>query len=650
MAGLEKLFTPCKIGQLLIPNRFIMTAITTRYDFEESDRLEKFYAERAKGGVGLITTGALQTLFPGRKTGYGRVNIHTDDDVPQLRKWVRAIHDNGGLAAAQLATYGYWSKKGKEGTAEQVGPSKVVFPREGLHPLYSLAEYLPPIRPLSLEEIAIIQSAIGDAALRAQEAGFDAVELQCIGGNLLHLFTNPFTNTRDDEYGGSIENRLRIIAESIRDIREKTGNDVPVICRIPGLDMVPWGLDLKEWEKMALMLEDAGVDALNIYPRWYESRAPLPQMCVPRNAFVYLAEAIRQVVKIPVITGIRITDPVDAERIIKTGKADFIGMARPLIADPYLPLKAKEGRLGDVNFCTACCRCYDDVVADKFMSCSVNAMAGREGDLKIEPAKDIKSVLIIGGGPAGMEAARVAAIRGHKVVLFEKKQHLGGQLAVAAVPPFKGEWQNTIRYLSTQLEKLHVNIRTNEQCTIKNIEEEKPDVLILATGAVPQEPKLPGVDSKNVSTAIDILTNARQTGNSVVIIGGGMTGCETAEFLRQQGKDVTILEMLPRIGHEYGPMNRWVVLDRLVAAGIRLETGVKVQEITTKGVKAIRMNLYPEFFEADSVVLALGVVSDNLDDHTLGNKVERVFKVGDAVKPAGVKEAIESGFKIACTI
>ncbi len=650
MAPSNRLFTPCKIGQLLVPNRFVMTAVTTRYDFEESDRLEKFYAERAKGGVGLIVTGALQTLFPSRKTGYGRVNIYSDDDVPQLRKWVRAIHDNEGLAAAQLATYGYWSKKGMEGTAEQIGPSSVVFPREGLHPLYSLAEYLPPVRPLTLEEILTIQSAIGDAARRAREAGFDAVELQCIGGNVLHLFTNPFTNTRNDEYGGSIENRLRIITESVRDIRKKTGDDFPIICRIPGLDTVPWGLDLKKWKEIAPMLEHAGVDALNVYPRWYESREPLPQMCVPRNAFVYLSEEIKKVVNIPVITGIRITDPVDAEQIIETGKADFVGMARPFIADPYLPLKTKEGRVEDVNLCTACCRCYDDVVADKFMSCSVNAMAGRENEFKIELAGNSRTIFVIGGGPAGMEAARVAAMRGHKVILFEKNKRLGGQLAVAAVPPYKAEWHNTIRYLTTQLEKLHVDVRLNQLCTRKNAEDEKPDALILATGAIPQDPRLPGIDSEIVSTAIDVLTNVRQTGNRVVIVGGGTTGCETAEFLRQQGKDVTILEMLPRIGHEYGPMNRWVVIDRLTEAGIRLETGVKVQEITAKGARAIRMNLYPEFFEADSVVLALGMVSDNPDIHDLRNYVKRIFTVGDAVKPAGVKEAIESGFKIACEI
>jgi len=340
MIKLEKLFQPSKIGPMELPNRIIMVAVTTRYDFEESKRLPNFYAARAKGGVGLIITGALQTLFPGRKTGAGRINIHSNESIPKLKEWVKAIHDNGGRAAAQLATYGYWSKKGMEGTAESVGPSAVILPREGIHPFFSLAEYLPPERALTLEEIVMIQDAIGDAALRAREAGFDAVELQCIGGNILHRFTNPFLNIRKDQYGGNVENRVRMITESLANVKKKAGNDFPIICRIPGFDPVPWGLGLDHWQEIASLLEEAGVHALNIYPRWYESREPLPQMCVPRNAFVHLAERIKQVVNIPVVANVRINDPLDAEQILATGKADLIGMARPLIADPDLPNKA----------------------------------------------------------------------------------------------------------------------------------------------------------------------------------------------------------------------------------------------------------------------------------------------------------------------
>jgi len=647
---LEKLFQPCKIGLLKIPNRIVMVAVTTRYDFEESDRLAKFYAARAKGGVGLITTGALQTLYPGRKTGASRVNIHSDKDIPKLKEWVKAIHDNGSKAAAQLATYGYWSKRGTEGTAEDVGPSAIVLPREGIHPVFSLAEYLPRPRALTVEEILMIQEAIGDAALRAREAGFDAIEIQCVGGNILHRFTNPFTNIREDQYGGNVENRVRMIAETIAKVKQKVGNDFPIICRIPGLDMVPWGLGLSRWQEIAPHIEKAGVHALSVYPRWMETREPLPQMCVPRNAFVYLAKGIKQVVHVPVIACVRINDPLDAEQIIATGQADLIGMGRPLVADPDLPNKAKEGRLEDINLCTACCRCYDDVASDKFMRCSVNARAGREGETIVKRAKKAKKVFIIGGGPAGMEAARVAALRGHQVTLFETKDKLGGQLLCAIVPPYKDEWNSTIRYLTTQLEKLHVEVRMNTRCTAKDVEEGKPDVVMVATGAMPLIPNLPGMNGDPVVTAVDVLTGRKQTSQNVVIVGGGSTGCETAEFLAQKGKQVTILEMLPRIGADYGPMNRWVVIDRLIAAGIRLETGVKVEAVTEKGVKVLRAGLYPEFFEADSVVLAMGMVSNDEAARTLGGKVASVFKIGDALKPASVAEAIESGFKISLQI
>ncbi|HIJ57615.1 MAG TPA: FAD-dependent oxidoreductase [Deltaproteobacteria bacterium] len=650
MNKLEKLFLPAKIGSLDLPNRIIMVAVTTRYDFDENNRLFDFYAARAKGGVGLIITGALQTLYPGRKIGASRINIYSDEDIPKLKKWVRAIHDNGGKAAAQLATYGYWSKKGPEGTAESVGPSSVVLPRENIHPLFSLAEYLPPERALTLEEIMMIQEAIGAAALRAQEAGFDALELQCIGGNILHRFTNPFLNRRDDSYGGSAENRLRMITESIANIRKKVGKDFPIICRIAGADPVPWGLKPEDWLEFSSLLEKAGVDALNVYPKWFESREPLPQMCVPRNPFVYLAEGIKQVVNIPVITGVRINDPLDAAQILDDGKADFIGLGRPLIADPDLPNKAKEGRLEDIRLCTACCRCYDDVAAEKFMTCAVNAQAGREREYTVNRAETSKKVFVIGGGPAGMEAARVAALRGHQVTLFEATDKLGGQLIISNILPHKEEWNSTVQYLSTQLAKLRVEVRMNELCTAEKIEEGRPEVVIVATGSTPRIPDLPGINGNNVVTAIDVLIGRKHAGQIVVIVGGGSTGCETGEFLAQLGKQVTILEMQGRMGADYGPMNRWVVIDRLIDAGIRLECGMKVESITEKGVSGIRAGLYPEFFEADTVVLSLGMISDDVVARDMEGKVPTIFKIGDAVKPAGVGEAIESGFKIGSQI
>jgi 2,4-dienoyl-CoA reductase (NADPH2) len=650
MIKLERLFQPARIGSLEIANRIIMTAVTTRYDFEESDRLSRFYAQRAKGGVGLIITGALQTIYPSRKTSAGRINLYNDSGIPKLKEWVKAIQENGSRAAAQLATYNYWSKKGTEGTAESVGPSSIVLPREGLHPLYSLAEYLPPDRELTLEEIGMIQEALAAAAFRAREAGFDAIEFQCFAGNLFHRFTNPFLNRRTDQYGGNVENRTRFMTESIASIKKKVGDDFPIICRIAGLDPVPWGMGLEYWQEIATLLEKAGVNALDIYPRWHESREPSAQMSVPRNAFVHVAEGIKKVVTIPVITNVRINDPRDAEQILATGKADFIGMARPLIADPDLPTKAREGRIEEIRFCTACCRCYDDIFSDRFMSCSVNPQAGMEREYTVQKAPKPKKVFILGGGPAGLEAARVAASRGHRVTLFEAKDKLGGQLLYAVIPPYKDEWKTTIAYLTAQLEKLKVQVKLNAAPTIEEIEKGNPDVVIIATGANPHILDLPGIKGSNVASAIEVLAGRKQTGQNIVIVGGGSTGCETAEFLAQKGKQVTILEMLPRIGADYGPMNRFVVIDRLVAAGIRLETGVKAGAITKTGVRVIRGGLYPEFFEADSVVLSMGMMPDDAVARSLEGRVSSVYKIGDAAKPAGVKEAMESAFKIAMQI
>lgn len=621
-----------------------MPAITTNYDFGKIDRLAGFYAERARGGVGLIITGALQTLYPGRRSHRGGIDISNDNDILKLQELTKVIHTNGGRVVAQLATYGYWAKKREESTPEDVGPSDVLIPGNDTHPNFSRAEFVPRVRPVTVEEIVMIEEAIGDAAVRVQESGFDGVELQVVGGNLFVRFVNPFTNRRHDKYGGALENRVRILIETITKIRKKVGDDFPLICRIPGTEMVPWGLVLDDWKQIAPIIEKAGVHALSIYPGWHETREPRHQMCVSRGAFVYLAEEIKGVVKIPVAAGSRINDPVLAEQILAEGKADLIAMGTPLIADPYLPNKAKAGQLEDIRMCTACCNCWDDVTKGKPVTCSVNASAGKELEYPIIATKKPKKVFIIGGGPAGMEAARVASQRGHQVTLFEKGLKLGGQLLYAALPPYKEEWNTLVNYLVVQLRKLNVEVRLNEECTVEIVVECRPDAVVLATGATHILPNIPGVDKDNVMTAIEALTRSKQVGQNVVIVGGGSIGCETAEFLFKMGKRVTILEMLDRIGADIGEWNRWVIVDRLIAGGIRVETGSKVELIDERGVKITRPNGLQEFFEADSVVIAVGMRSKDKISEELNGKVISLYKVGDCLEPRKVKQAIEGGF------
>lgn len=621
-----------------------MPAITTNYDFGKIDRLAGFYAERARGGVGLIITGALQTLYPGRRSHRSRIDINHDKHISDLREWTKAIHGNGGRIAAQLATYGYWANKREDSTPEDVGPSDVLIPTNGIHPNFSRAEFVSKTRPLMAEEIVMIEEAIGDASVRARESGFDGVELQVVGGNLFCRFINPFTNRRSDGYGGTLENRVRILIEAIANIKKKVGNDFPLICRIPGTEMVPWGLVLEDWKEIAPIIEKAGAHALSIYPGWHETREPRHQMCVSRGAFVYLAEGIKGVVKIPVAAGNRINDPVLAEQILAEGKADLIAMGTPLIADPYLPNKAKAGQLEDIRMCTACCNCWDDVMKGKPVTCSVNTKAGKELEYPLIAAKNSKKVFVIGGGPAGMEAARIASQRGHHVTLFEKGPKLGGQLLSAVLPPYKEEWSTLVNYLVTQLRKFNVEVRLNEECTVRTVKESEPDAVIVATGATPILPNIPGVDKGNVVTAMEALMGSKQVGPNVVIVGGGSIGCETAEFLFKMGKRVTILEMLDRIGADIGEWNRWVIVDRLNAGGIRVETGSKVELINERGVKIIRPNGLQEFFEADSVVIAVGMRSKDKISEELNGKVISLYKVGDCLEPRKVKQAIEGGF------
>ncbi|MBI2869588.1 MAG: FAD-dependent oxidoreductase [Chloroflexi bacterium] len=653
MTTMEKLFQPIKIGSLELPNRIIMPAISNNFDFQDDDRWERFYARRAEGGAGLLTVGALQVLHPGRRGCY-TVDISDDKYIPRLRKVTGAVRKAGGRTAAQLAIYGYWSKNGEDTTAEDVGPSALVLPAAGdVRPEaiahraeFSRAEFVPRARALTLEEVRAVETAIGKAAVRAREAGFDAVELQIVGGNLLVRFINPFTNQRTDEYGGSLDNRLRIVLGAIRKIKEGVGDDFPLMARIPGTDMVPWGLQPADWQEVASRLEQAGVHLLSVYPGWHETVEPRHHMCVPRGKLAYLAREIKQAVSIPVATNVRINDPILAEQILAAGMADLIGMGRSLIADPDLPNKAREGRFDDIRLCLACGHCHQDRAALRSLTCAVNAEAGREAVYSIVPAEKAKKVFVIGGGPSGMEAARVAALRGHAVTLFEKGERLGGQLRYAALPPFKEELGTLPRFQEAQLRKLGVAVRLNEECTVKTVEIGKPDAVVVAAGAAPLVPDIEGIEGANVVTALEVLAGGKTTGMRVAVIGGGLIGCETAEFLLRQGRQVTILEALERIGADVGEWNRWVLISRLKSYGLRVETNSKAVAITGRGVKILRSNVFPEFYEADSVVLAIGMkpVESELAGKLAG-KGPPVYAAGDCVKPARIAEAVESGYR-----
>jgi 2,4-dienoyl-CoA reductase (NADPH2) len=501
---------------------------------------------------------------------------------------------------------------------------------------------------LSVAEIQQIVDEYSEGIRRSREAGFDAVEVHVGVGSILNQFISPLTNKRTDPYGGSLENRMRIILEILDNSRKKTGQDYTFMCRMSADEFMDDGHTLEDSKIVARMLEAAGVNCLNVQAGWHESSIPLVQMCVPRGAFVYLAEAIKKVVNIPVIAAYRINDPILAEQILKEGKADLVGMCRALIADPDLPNKAKNGQYDDICRCIACCRCLAGSLVPNGtpVECSVNARAGREAEYSIEAANKRKNVLIIGGGPAGMEAARIAALRGHQVSLWEKNRGLGGQLLLASVPPDKGEINTLREYFIKQMDKMGVQVKLGVNVTTEAVVESHADVVIVATGAVPRVIDIPGVKGNNVVTALEVLAGRKEISERVIIVGGGMVGCETALFLAKQSRQVTILEMLDRVGYDLERVNRWVIMSKLRQTGVKMETRAKVVEITNKGVRAVRGEVV-DFFQGDTVVLAVGMRPNNELARELRGKVAELHVIGDCSEPRRIAEAIKEGFCVA---
>ena len=460
-------------------------------------------------------------------------------------------------------------------------------------------------------------------------------------------FASPLTNQRTDKYGGSFEKRLRIHTEIIEEMRKKAGDDLVVTWRMGGQDFMPGGNTLEDTVKIAQYLEKQGVDLFNITTGWHDSSQPFIQYFVPKANWIFMGEQVKKNVNIPVIVGTRVVDPRMADRIIAEGRADMVYFARPLIADADLINKAAEGRFDDIVPCTSCCLCFDAWSRTEPIYCQVNARAGRELELNITPAEKKKKVFVVGGGPGGMEAARVARQRGHDVTLFEKSEKLGGALDAAGGPRVKDGILWFRDYQARQLIKEGVEIKLNTEVDNAIIEKEHPDAVIVATGSNPKIPDIPGIKGDNVVIAADVLTGVKSVGDKVVIIGGGMVGCEVADYLcSEKGKtDITLLEMLPKIATDVGPTIRWVVRKRIQDFKVKVKTNARVTEITDKGVKSV-CGCDAEIIGADTVVIATGHESnDKLARAIEGKAGVTVEVIGDSLKVGTIVDAVEGGFK-----
>lgn len=641
MTALKNLFSPISIGTTELRNRIVMPAMGTNRaapDGSPSDAAIGYYAARAKGGAGLVIV-EIATVHASSKVP-GVLAIDGDDLVPRWRKLASAVHADGGKVWLQVAHQGRqlpWAAKGIQPMAASPIPCPMMkrVPKEMTH-----------------EDIETIVESFGEAARRAREADLDGVELHGAHGYLICNFISPLSNKRNDEYGGSITNRLRFPLEILARIRAKCGADFPVGIRISCSEMLSGGLTPEEVEIMCPMLADAGFDVLSISRANYGSfRWIIPPAGTPPGMLAPFAERVKKVVDIPVMVGHRIQDPFVAEHIIAQGKADLVCMGRALIADPDLPNKAAAGRFEDIIPCIACNQgCLArEFVERRHVSCLLNRTVGEEKEMALVPTQSPKKVLVAGGGPGGLEAARVAALRGHRVTLCEKSEKVGGQFLLAAVPPMKQEYTKVIQYLSTQVRKAGVTVELRKEVTPELVRDFAPDVVIVATGATPIVPlSIAGADKPIVVTADDVLCGKKTIGKKVVIIGAGEVGCETADYAGERGaRQITIVEMLADVARGMVPWSREFLLERLKGHGVNIITSAKVKEILDDGVVFTRNGSDVSVRGVNTVVLALGARSVNDLSQEIENKVPEVYVIGDAKEPRRAIEAIHEAFDVA---
>jgi len=633
-----KLFEPIEIGGVRVKNRIVMPAGETHFEAPDggvTDRLLEFYRERARGGVGLAIVGLAKI------EGHfmGGLAAHDDKYIPDLAKVANIFHQHDVKCALQLGHPGRYEVS-FDPSRQPVAPSPIPPP--------IFTKRVP--KELTKQEILQIEEEFAQAAVRAKEAGFDAVELLSGAGYLIAQFFSPATNKRADEYGGSLENRARFAVEIIQRIKEKCGTSYPVLIRIAGDEFIEGGNTINEMKRIAKVLEDAGIAAINVMAGWHESPRPLTTMLVPRGGFAYLSAEIKKVVSVPVIIAHRINDPFTAEKILREGMADMVAMFRALLADPELPIKAKEERFDEIRICVACNQgCLDRVFGGQPITCLVNPTVGREAEFRNLKAERRKKVVIVGGGPGGCMAAELLAKKGHEVVLFERTNMLGGQLNIAAKSPLAYEFAEVGKYFMNILPKLGVKIYYNIEADVSKVLAEKPDVVIVAVGASPLIPPIPGVES--AVTAFDVLMNKVEVGKRVVVIGGGGVGCNTAAKLADEGKDVTLVEMLPKIGQDIGITTRWTVLLYLRERGVKILTNKRAVEIK-RGALVIEDVQSGERDEipCDTVILAVGTKpNDGLYDELVG-KVPEVYKIGDCAKPRKAIDATHEAADLALKI
>jgi 2,4-dienoyl-CoA reductase-like NADH-dependent reductase (Old Yellow Enzyme family)/thioredoxin reductase len=630
--ALTHLFSPGSIGSLVLKNRIILPAMGSGLPEKEgyvSKRLIDFHVARAMGGCGL---NIVENSAVAKETkGPYVLAIYDDRFIPGLLELTGKIREAGGKSCLQIWHAGRQLRSSLSGYP-LLAPSPIPCP---------VCKEMP--KELSGEEISQLVTAYAMAAVRAKKAGFDAIEVHGAHGYLIAQFLSASSNQRSDLYGGPLVNRARFAVEIIKEIRTRCGRDYPIIFRLSVEERIEAGLTVNDAEVIAALMEAAGVDAIHVSMGTYATmQYVIPPMDLPLAFNVGKGEPRKRAMKIPVIMAGRVNDPVVAERILAEGRTDFVSVGRGQLADQEFSNKAQRGDFDSIVKCIGCNQgCVDRRLYHmEPMSCLRNPGCGREAAYRLIPTETSRRVLVVGGGPGGLEVAVTLKRRGHDVLLCEKSDRLGGAFYLGGAAPRKGEIKDAVLQMGMTAIKEGVEVKLGIEVTPEMIERINPDVMIVATGSKPIVPTIPGVLKSHVMTASDVLSGKGIVGDKVAVVGGGLVGVELAELLSEQGKKVTIIEMLPQLAGDMGGTRRVFSLRSLKARGVRIITGAQCKEILDRGVVVERSGAEEEIDDIDSVILALGAISENtLVDYL--EKTDREYQViGDALKPRKALDAI----------